>query len=110
MFPSTDRKSTRLNSSHTEIYTLSLHDALPICAKSVGAESLYVAMFDEIDEGTAIYKVSNEDKVPLNGDSGLKFVGVEKDLPTDYYLWLIGQGASWFHGEGNYDTAKPVRE
>src|SRR5476649_2343851 len=29
--PSTgDRKSTRLNSSHTEIYTLSLHDALPI--------------------------------------------------------------------------------
>src|SRR5476649_2677847 len=28
---SQDRKSTRLNSSHTEIYTLSLHDALPIC-------------------------------------------------------------------------------
>src|ERR1044072_2459409 len=25
-----DRKSRRLNSSHTEIYTLSLHDALPI--------------------------------------------------------------------------------
>src|SRR5438034_512039 len=25
-----DRKSTRLNSSHTVIYTLSLHDALPI--------------------------------------------------------------------------------
>src|SRR5476649_2579715 len=28
----TDRKSTRLNSSHTVIYTLSLHDALPILA------------------------------------------------------------------------------
>src|SRR5260221_415000 len=28
-----DRKSTRLNSSHTEIYTLSLHDALPISSK-----------------------------------------------------------------------------
>src|ERR1035437_7018039 len=25
-----DRKRTRLNSSHTDIYTLSLHDALPI--------------------------------------------------------------------------------
>src|ERR1035437_7480485 len=25
-----DRKSTRLNSSHADIYTLSLHDALPI--------------------------------------------------------------------------------
>src|SRR5476649_2911262 len=30
-FSRVDRKSTRLNSSHTEIYTLSLHDALPIC-------------------------------------------------------------------------------
>src|SRR5882672_8268858 len=28
-----DRKSTRLNSSHTVIYTLSLHDALPIYAR-----------------------------------------------------------------------------
>src|SRR5476649_1472569 len=30
-----DRKSTRLNSSHTEIYTLSLHDALPIYHRRV---------------------------------------------------------------------------
>src|SRR5882672_9244531 len=30
MKPLRDRKSTRLNSSHTVIYTLSLHDALPI--------------------------------------------------------------------------------
>src|SRR5947207_1565272 len=29
-----DRKSTRLNSSHTVIYTLSLHDALPIWSQS----------------------------------------------------------------------------
>src|ERR1035437_6505579 len=28
--PKIDRKSTRLNSTHTEIYTLSLHDVLPI--------------------------------------------------------------------------------
>jgi hypothetical protein len=79
-------------------------------AKGVGAQSLYVAMFDEIDEGTAIYKVSNEDNVPLNGDQGLKFVGVEKDLDTDYYLWLVGQGANWFHGQGSYGSTKPVRE
>src|SRR5476649_905864 len=32
MCRASDRKSTRLNSSHTEIYTLSLHDALPISA------------------------------------------------------------------------------
>src|SRR5690348_7775328 len=29
-----DRKSTRLNSSHPSIYTLSLHDALPICSRA----------------------------------------------------------------------------
>src|SRR5215218_7237400 len=30
-----DRKSTRLNSSHTVIYTLSLHDALPILCRGM---------------------------------------------------------------------------
>src|ERR671926_253790 len=35
-----DRKSTRLNSSHTEIYTLSLHDALPICRSRISPNSL----------------------------------------------------------------------
>src|SRR5882672_7449904 len=36
-----DRKSTRLNSSHTVIYTLSLHDALPIssCSEAQEAEA-----------------------------------------------------------------------
>src|SRR5882672_6010063 len=39
----TDRKSTRLNSSHTEIYTLSLHDALPILtADEVVADAVFV--------------------------------------------------------------------
>src|SRR5215211_6804466 len=33
--PRRDRKSTRLNSSHTVIYTLSLHDALPISPRQV---------------------------------------------------------------------------
>src|SRR5579875_1270713 len=32
-----DRKSTRLNSSHTVIYTLSLHDALPISLRTSAA-------------------------------------------------------------------------
>src|SRR5476649_2820822 len=33
-----DRKSTRLNSSHTVIYTLSLHDALPISLRLIHNE------------------------------------------------------------------------
>src|SRR5882672_1720452 len=39
-----DRKSTRLNSSHTVIYTLSLHDALPILIRP----ALYDAHHDII--------------------------------------------------------------
>src|ERR687894_130272 len=35
-----DRKSTRLNSSHTEIYTLSLHDALPIFVPETDVRAL----------------------------------------------------------------------
>lgn len=78
-------------------------------AKQGGAKALYVAMFDEIDEGTAIYKVLNQKNVPLNGSQGGKFIGIEDDLPTDYYLWLSGQGAKWFHNDGNYGMTKPVR-
>src|ERR1035437_5058302 len=45
-----DRKSTRLNSSHTDIYTLSLHDALPISALAqhleVPTEQIATAVVD----------------------------------------------------------------
>lgn len=78
-------------------------------AKNVGATSLYVAMFDEIDEGTAIFKAARAADTPLNGDGGLKFVGIENDLASDYYLWLTGKGASWFHGDAGYNRIKPVR-
>lgn len=77
-------------------------------AKLAGATSLYVSMFDEIDEGTAIFKCAREGELPVNGTG--KFVGIEADLESDYYLWLTGQAANWFHGNGTYSTTKPVRE
>jgi hypothetical protein len=76
-------------------------------AKMSGAEALYVAMFDEVDEGTAIFKTKKEGDLPLNADG--KFVGIEADLPSDHYLWLTGQGAQWFHGKTGYSMQKPVR-
>jgi hypothetical protein len=76
-------------------------------AKLSGASSLYVAMFDEIDEGTAIYKCAREGELPLHGDK--RFVGIEADLPTDYYLWLTGQAGRWFHGDKGFSATKPVR-
>lgn len=77
-------------------------------AKMAGAESLYVAMFDEIDEGTAIFKCAREEDVPLNGH--LSFMGIENDLQPDHYLWLTGQATAWFHGETGYGPVKPTRK
>src|SRR5215211_2779914 len=50
-----DRKSTRLNSSHTEIYTLSLHDALPIF-RGYGAHDALGCWrhFHQADAGNAL--------------------------------------------------------
>src|SRR5882672_361416 len=49
-----DRKSTRLNSSHTEIYTLSLHDALPIFAQRHGHRLEDVARFEDLHAGEEV--------------------------------------------------------
>jgi hypothetical protein len=54
-------------------------------AMQSGAEMLYVAMFDEVDEGTAILKTSKKPPVGLSN-----FVTVENDIPNDYYLYLTG--------------------
>src|SRR5882672_7394562 len=56
-----DRKSTRLNSSHTVIYTLSLHDALPISAATVAALTLY-DMCKAVDRGIVIGPIQLEEK------------------------------------------------
>lgn len=77
-------------------------------AKTSGASMLYIAMFDEMNEGTSIFKCSVNSKLPLN--AGGKFVGIEDELGSDYYLWLAGQAANWFHGGAGYSSLKPVRE
>lgn len=59
----------------------------------LGAKMLYVAMFDEMDEGTAIFKCT--DDVPV-GPHG--FV-TNDGLPSDHYLWLSGEIARVLRGE-----------
>jgi hypothetical protein len=53
----------------------------------LGMDCVYVAMFDEVDEGTAIFKVTSAP--PVQGH----FVGLE-GLPSDWYLRLVGEGAN----------------
>ena len=63
-------------------------------AKSAGAAMIYVAMFDEVDEGTAIFKCTND--APASGAA--KFVTYE-GLPSDFYLKLTGACAKMLRGE-----------
>jgi hypothetical protein len=65
-----------------------------VAAKHAGAEMLYVAMFDEVDEGTAIFKCTND---PPARD-GVKFVTYE-GLPSDHYLQLTGLAGKLIRGE-----------
>ncbi|RXK55943.1 xylosidase/arabinosidase [Oleiharenicola lentus] len=63
-------------------------------AKDAGASMLYVAMFDEVDEGTAIFKVTNTPPV----GNGAKFVTYE-GLRSDHYLRLTGLAGKVIRGE-----------
>jgi hypothetical protein len=70
-----------------------------------GCEMIFVAMFDEVNEGTAIYKVTNDPPV----DKECVFVGLE-GKPSDHYLWLTGQAARMLRKEIPLTPAMPERK
>ncbi len=65
-----------------------------------GANMFYVAMFDEMDEGTAIFKCSN---TPPVGPQLCDYEG----LPTDHYLWLTGQAGKMLRKEIPFSQSIP---
>lgn len=81
-------------------------------AQAAGAKALYVAMFDELDEATAIFKCLRRNDVPLNdykGDGGT-FIGIDDELQPDHYLWLTGEAGKWIRGGNDYSAEQPVRK
>lgn len=61
-------------------------------AAGLRIEMVKVAMFDEVDEGTAIFKVSNTPPTQAH------FITYE-DRPSDWYLRLTGAGSKLIRGE-----------
>ncbi|MDR2463655.1 MAG: hypothetical protein LBD30_07750, partial [Verrucomicrobiales bacterium] len=74
-----------------------------VAALQSGARMGYVAMFDEIDEGTAIFKVTNN---PPVGDSPF---ATYEGLPSDHYLWLTGQIGKLLRNPSAADNELPKR-
>jgi hypothetical protein len=64
--------------------------------RQASASMLYVAMFDEVDEGTAIFMCAN--KVPIGQKS--KFITYD-GLPGDFYLKMVGAGTKLFRNEAS---------
>jgi hypothetical protein len=71
-------------------------------ALASGAKMFYVAMFDEMDEGTAIFKCTSQPPKDVH------FVSYE-GLPSDYYLWLTGQAGKMLRGEIPVSQHIPIR-
>lgn len=62
--------------------------------RAAGVDSAYIAMFDEVDEATAIFKCTNDPPV----GEGVSFLDY-KGLPSDHYLRLTGKGGQLLRGE-----------
>jgi hypothetical protein len=69
-----------------------------------GAEMLYVAMFDEVNEGTAIFKCS--DNPPVSKIA--KFIDMD-GKPSDHYLWLTGEASKMLKKEKPISLTIPIR-
>lgn len=63
-------------------------------AINAGGEMLYVGMYDEVDEGTAIIKIMDS---PPNSD-GVHFVGND-GVADDHYLFLTGKAGQMLRKE-----------
>ena len=69
-----------------------------------GATMIYQAMYDEMDEGTCIFKCTDD---PPVGKS--RFINYE-GMGSDYYLWLVGQGVNMLNKKIKLSDKIPLRK
>ena len=72
-----------------------------------GVKVLKIAMFDEVDEGTAILKVVSSRKEAPDQGFWLTLDAYGAELPSDWYLRLAGEITRMFYGELAPDPKVP---
>jgi|GEM_PF-676461 len=95
-------------------YYKAIHDA--------GATMIYQAMFDEVDEGTAIFKCTSTPPIaelptsvfsnpflPTGNAQYAPYQPSDALLPSDHYLWLVGEGTKMLRGEIPLSPTMPTR-
>jgi hypothetical protein len=77
-------------------------------ARNAGVQSVYISMFDEVQEATQIFKVAeNSDQVP----AGKYFLTLNADgtaCSSDFYLRLTRDGGKMIKGQIGYTTTHPT--
>jgi hypothetical protein len=68
-------------------------------AKITGAKALKIAMFDEVNEGTAIFKAASKRRDAPDQGFWLTLDADGADLPSDWYLRLAGEITRMLHGD-----------
>lgn len=68
-------------------------------ARAAGATALKIAMFDEVNESTAMFKVAPHRSDAPDQGYWLTLDADGRDLPSDWYLRLAREIARAFHGE-----------
>jgi hypothetical protein len=76
--------------------------------KAVGVHSIYVAMFDELNEATSIFKVAeNSSQAPAGGT----YVNLDQDgvaVSSDFYLRLTNDIGKMIKGQIPYQATHPT--
>lgn len=79
-------------------------------AVQAGVEFVYVAMFDEVDEGTAMFKITEtKAKLPVEAQDILVSLDIDGfNLPSDWYLKLADQTQKMLDGTIPLTSVIPI--
>jgi hypothetical protein len=76
--------------------------------KKLGAQGIYISMYDEFNEGNEIAKTAeNQTQIPV----GSGYLGLDEDgtpVSSDYYLRLTNDGGKMFKGQTPLTATRPT--